>query len=311
MSQSATKRKRTEDAPTISRSDIWYQDGSVVLQAEGTQFRVHWGVLANSSFFRDMQALPQPPEQPTVEGCPIVELHDLYEDVNHLLTVLYDPTILFQKVLPLAVVAALLRLGRKYDFRKILDAAVQLVMYDNPTTLEDYLKHTTMHVTNCNALEMLTLVRENNIMSAQPCAYYEVVRGCEQSQLFDGVPRDDGTLAFLAPNDLRQCNLSRERIIAKQMLPGFMWGWLVSWDYREDCALPRICAANREHMLQISVELHQPQALDIGGELWDRMFCPECLRHMEKRIDAGRKKMWEELPSFFDLPPWSELKNDL
>jgi hypothetical protein len=86
------KRQRTEDAP-ITRSDIWFTDGSVVLQAQNTQFRVHWGVLTqNSSFFRDMQALPQGNvEQPTVEGCPLVELHDDVEDVKHLLTTLYNP----------------------------------------------------------------------------------------------------------------------------------------------------------------------------------------------------------------------------
>ncbi|KAJ6581602.1 hypothetical protein B0H19DRAFT_866939, partial [Mycena capillaripes] len=68
--------------------DIWYVDGSVVIQSEDTQFRVHWGVLSqNSPFFRDMQRLTQHSDgdQPTVDGCPVVELHDAVEDVNHLL----------------------------------------------------------------------------------------------------------------------------------------------------------------------------------------------------------------------------------
>ncbi|KAJ7039022.1 armadillo-type protein [Mycena alexandri] len=82
-------RQRSEDAP--ARSSIWYQDGSVVLQAENTQFRVHWGVLgAQSLFFRDMQDLPQPPDQPTVDGCAIVEMQDTALDVGYLLKALYD-----------------------------------------------------------------------------------------------------------------------------------------------------------------------------------------------------------------------------
>ncbi|KAJ7654490.1 hypothetical protein DFH06DRAFT_1202591 [Mycena polygramma] len=312
MAESGTKRRRTEDAPTISRSDIWYQDGSVVLQAEATQFRVHWGVLTqNSSFFRDMQALPQPPEQPTVEGCPIVELHDSCADVKYLLATLYDPTILFQKGLPMVVVAALLRLGRKYDFRKLLDAAVELVMHDNPTTLEDFLNRTTSKISHYNVIDMLTLVRENNIKAAQPSAYYSVVRHCTHRELFDGVPRIDGTLASLAPDDLRQCNLGRDLILAKQMLPGCTVGFLSTWDYQADCVTVQLCAKRREKILQKILQSRKAHAFDVGEQQWEHSFCDQCFGHLETRIAAGRKKMWEELPSFFDLPPWNELKNDL
>ncbi|KAF7351074.1 BTB domain-containing protein [Mycena sanguinolenta] len=111
---------------SITRSKIWRPDGNVVLQAENTQFHVHWIVLAlSSTFFEDMQGLPQPPDQPAVEGCPIVPLPDSSAvDVEHLWTVLYDPTFMSEPALPLAVVGALIRLGRKYNFKKLLDAAV-------------------------------------------------------------------------------------------------------------------------------------------------------------------------------------------
>jgi len=39
--------------------------------------------------------------------------------------------------------------------------------------------------------------------------------------------------------------------------------------------------------------------------------CGPCSKHIEQSMVAGRKKIWEDLPSFFDLPPWSELKNEL
>lgn len=79
---------------STARSEIWYSDGSVVLQAEDRLFRVHWGVLARqSSFFSDMQGLPQPPDQPSVEGCPVIELPDHSADVEHLLTAAYDPSV--------------------------------------------------------------------------------------------------------------------------------------------------------------------------------------------------------------------------
>jgi hypothetical protein len=83
---------RKTDRRAMQRSEIWYSDGSLILQVENTQFRVHWSVLAlNSSFFRNLQGLPQPPDQPRVEGCPIIELHDSLEDVEYLLKALYNP----------------------------------------------------------------------------------------------------------------------------------------------------------------------------------------------------------------------------
>ncbi|KAJ7935112.1 hypothetical protein B0H13DRAFT_1474520, partial [Mycena leptocephala] len=63
-----------------------FDDGSVVLQAENTQFRVHWSILSiHSSVFHDMQGLPQPPDQDSIEGCPVVQLSDLAADVEHIL----------------------------------------------------------------------------------------------------------------------------------------------------------------------------------------------------------------------------------
>lgn len=79
------------DARFPTRSDIWFDDGSVVLQAELVQFRVHRTVLArHSSIFKDMFSIPQPPCGAMVEGCPLVLLHDNSEDVYHILTALYD-----------------------------------------------------------------------------------------------------------------------------------------------------------------------------------------------------------------------------
>lgn len=70
------------------RSSIWYNDGNIVLQAEDTLFKVHRGILAQSSFvFQDMFSLPPPPliDAELVEGCPVVPLFDTAEDVGYML----------------------------------------------------------------------------------------------------------------------------------------------------------------------------------------------------------------------------------
>ncbi|KAJ7106067.1 hypothetical protein C8R43DRAFT_906353 [Mycena crocata] len=311
------KRQRTEDAP-ITRSDIWYTDGSVVFQAQNTQFRVHWGVLTqHSSFFRDMQGLPQPADQPSIDGCPVVELHDSADDVKYLFTALYTPFVTFlgQKGLPLPAVAALIRLGRKYDFRELLDSAVERFTYENPATLKEY---DALNVAHCYTttrivhypgivFDMLTLAKENNILSALPCAYYRVVD--LHTQLFDGISRGDGTFACLDPADHRQCVLGHSNLLRKQFDLGCTFSWVPKWPYA-DCSTADKCRKSRDSFWRQFTNNIFMSAMGTPSHNLGKHFCSPCSEDIKELICAGREKVWKELPSLFDLPPWNELKND-
>ena len=88
--------------PNPTRShDLWFPDGSLVLQAESVLFKVYAGILARASpVFRSMISMPQPctagtsdeAEQPeTYEGCPLVVMAgDSAEDVHAFLKALHD-----------------------------------------------------------------------------------------------------------------------------------------------------------------------------------------------------------------------------
>jgi hypothetical protein len=88
------------EPPSLTQhADLWFCDGSVILQAEFTLFRVHKSQLSRRSIvFSDMFALAQPPvmtthatlADETYEGCPVVRLHDSADDVANLLLALYD-----------------------------------------------------------------------------------------------------------------------------------------------------------------------------------------------------------------------------
>ncbi|KAJ7496923.1 hypothetical protein FB451DRAFT_1386270 [Mycena latifolia] len=309
------KRQRTEDAP-VTRSDIWYQDGSVVLQAENTQFRVHWSILSqSSSFFRGLQGLPQPPDQPSVDGCPIVELPDRLADLEILLRALYIPS---TKALPFSVIAALIRLGRKYEFRDLLGLAAERLTYENPSTFDKYMalvksqpgvyKPTRIEAYNGIDYDVITLARENNILSVLPSAYHRALITSDRAQLFDGIPRGDGTTASLAPVDQRRYVLGRERILKQQFQQGYTLGCLRRWDYDDDCTDLSRCTRGREDIFRQLLD--DGHLRTFGAFAIKNVLCFECRRHASESIAAGRKKMWEDLPGFFDLPPWNELKND-
>lgn len=74
--------------------DLWLSDGSVVLVAEDTLFKVHKSQLSRHSVvFRDMFAMPQlegAGRMETLDGCDVVRLHDSAQDIESLLRALYD-----------------------------------------------------------------------------------------------------------------------------------------------------------------------------------------------------------------------------
>ena len=93
------KRPRVEDdeKPSIPvtctrESDLWYDDGNIVIQAETTQFRVFKGVLAPlSDIFKDMFSIPfpQPPSVEVVDGCPVVRVYDSARDWTYILRAIF------------------------------------------------------------------------------------------------------------------------------------------------------------------------------------------------------------------------------
>ncbi|KAF8178638.1 hypothetical protein K438DRAFT_2021908 [Mycena galopus ATCC 62051] len=199
-----------------TRSEVWCKDGSVILQAEDTQ-----GVTST-------------PDQPTVDECPVVELHDSVVDVKYLLQALYDPHFLGQTALPLVVVGALIRLGRKYDFKRLLDSAVARLTFDNPATLAEYdalfPKNHQYHPTRiCNTpgfyFDVLAIARENGILSALPIACYHALHS-SVAHLVNGIPRTEHWLRYLQLTLSAASSRARERLLAKQFHPGYPLGWL-------------------------------------------------------------------------------------
>lgn len=71
---------------------LWFEDGTVVLQAQTTLFRVYTGILArHSPFFKSLFTLPQPADGDQYDGCPLVHLAgDNAQDAHDFLLALHD-----------------------------------------------------------------------------------------------------------------------------------------------------------------------------------------------------------------------------
>ncbi|KAF7300331.1 BTB domain-containing protein [Mycena chlorophos] len=122
---------------------LWFPDGTLVIRAERTLFRVYAGLLARESpVFADMLAFPQhETEMERVEGCPVVELYDdSADEVRCFLEAVFD----YRTFLPpptrttWPILTSILRLSRKYQVDDLTQRAMQHLSTAFPHKLELY-----------------------------------------------------------------------------------------------------------------------------------------------------------------------------
>ncbi|KAJ7645667.1 hypothetical protein DFH06DRAFT_1476892 [Mycena polygramma] len=319
----AAKRQRTGSAasPETIRSKIWYDDGSVILQAESTQCRVHWTVLAQSSpFFANLRGLPQPPDEPRVEGCPVVRLSDSSEDVEHLLQTLYDPLFDSAEQLTFPVVAAIVRLGRKYDFDRLLTAAVARLTATFPRTLTErgsnrYSPAPGRRIVYDPALlfDTINLAIRNGLPALLPTLYFDVLLISEETDVLQtvltGLHRADGTSVTLSLESQMTLISSRKRVTSAQAT--HMFGWLNSTRLpTAACVSTKRCIDARDFLARpIFIPLYNLRVMHKWW--WDNNFCVECRKTTKAEFEAGSQRFWDMLPKLFGLPPWADLENEV
>ena len=82
------------EAPSPSSKnfkDLWFDDGSIIIQCPTAGFRVHSSILrTHSEIFRSMFAVAVPSDD-SIDGIPVVQVSDDAEMMYKLLKLLYYP----------------------------------------------------------------------------------------------------------------------------------------------------------------------------------------------------------------------------
>ncbi|KAH9973429.1 hypothetical protein BGW80DRAFT_1437193 [Lactifluus volemus] len=222
--------------PLVKHADLWFCDGSVILQADSTLFRVHKSQLSRRSvIFSDMFTLPQPVTtthatlaDETYEGCPNVKLHDSAEDVANLLLALYDgPKFGNNDPNDFAIVSGILRLSTKYAMDSLRSKAIAHLNIAWPTTLKGWdLREDKAHAYELTSLteharlypspiDIINLARETDAPSLLPAAFYDISR-YTFAQIFEPVDEEPsrfrGALGggVLSADDMRRLALGKE-----------------------------------------------------------------------------------------------------
>ncbi|KZP14498.1 hypothetical protein FIBSPDRAFT_935715 [Athelia psychrophila] len=300
------------------RSDIWYDDGNVILEAEATQFKVYRGALAEaSSVFKDMFSFPQPASETirAVEGCSVVQLSDTAEDVTFILQALYQRKYVAfggktGAKLPFGIVSAFLRLGQKYDIRPLYFEGRNRAFEDIPVTLavHDSLKDRTA-VDSTELIPLVALARKTGLLSTLPYLLYRCcVEYSAKKLMAYGPAMPDQSTDTLSHQDQLACLAGHPVIYKAQAHTTYTWLSTVQINMLGTCARPKLCKeAKRTIRLQTFRLVPKIIALDLWSSDLSTGLCKECSSIAHAKHDAGRAEFWEQLPAIFDLPPWSEL----
>ncbi|KDR86011.1 hypothetical protein GALMADRAFT_235199 [Galerina marginata CBS 339.88] len=325
-----TKRKRMESGlegvveGPLKSAAYWFEDGNVILQAENTQFRVYRGILSrNSQVFRDMFSLPQPEKETLFEGCPLVHVSDAPKDWENIFSILYDHNTSYvsTSTLALPLLASMLRIGKKYEFDNLQSLALERIRKELPDSLDGWDEQTTalggdggLIVESDWEIDLINILLETGFQTLLPMAYFIGVASLGPAQVFRGLTHDNGTIACLSAESIENMTIARQAISTAIMTHEFSW----TTSTRSQSAIPTAacqrkakCESHRSAVLAELVPGPTPYTA-LTSPVEDRvleLYCDSCAAEIKKIYEAGREVIWDNLPSYFGLPKWEDLKD--
>lgn len=303
----------------IPNRDLWYSDGSVVLVAEKTAFRVHSTILAaHSEVFRDMFAIPQPiladPDVEIYESCQVLHLQDSPADLGHFLKSIYDLSYFIPgKKTKFPIVSAVLRLSTKYHTPVLRQRAIDLLVTVYPSSAEAWQLrslHRLVPPFEDEHLAYIELAVETDVRVILPAIYYAATR-----EPLSGVV---STLARLRVAPSEQWNVTSNFLLGRDRLAQAEMKYILAF---LDKRFPRpncqggndsTTLVNLAHTTFRKVFESEPyhhwcsaRPAEVGPSL---PVCKRCSAAIRNSIELGRQKIWENLPGFFGLPDWETLR---
>ncbi|KAI0713880.1 hypothetical protein C8Q76DRAFT_620707 [Earliella scabrosa] len=309
-----------EGRPVKKDSEVWLEDGNVILHADGVVFKVYQGILARrSEVFRDLFTLPDPPETERLEGVPVISVSDSPDDLRHLLLVLCcGKNYYTQHGSPFPVefstVTALVKLGHKYAIPDVLDDALSRFKQYYPNNITSYhlgrgsLRSDVIIARPQDAITAIHLARLTNTPSILPAAF--LVCTTLGEELFKAAA--DPTSGLAAEDLMRIVNgkVALARETGKSVVAVFK----ALAECESQCPSGR-CAdslsyllASRglddfTHFLRLSPLDHNMDACPSFFQTAQhgQLLCEQCKQNLRSAMSLRELNVWRELPKIFDL----------
>ncbi|KAF8193261.1 hypothetical protein K438DRAFT_1589597 [Mycena galopus ATCC 62051] len=310
----------TEVADEDTRvEDLWFFDGSLVIKAGAKLFRVYKAQLAaRSTVFKAMieSGIPENQGDELIDGIPVVVLHDAAEDVEVFLRAIFDSSYFMPSPerAYFTDVIAILRLSHKYDVEYLHRRALQHLEVDfYRGSVEEYmtiksrhLKYNRTHGHNLRYSTLIGAALEVGALWLLPMAYYAF-----------SFRKFEALLSILSDNDanhpyVRTCLAGWHRMMRANI---DLHRFLLQAEPRPYCLKPNgTCTVAHNTWRTMVVDFDE--GICAPFDSWELMistakvaadFCIPCHAAATKNMQRALDIFWNDLPSYFDLPGWSDL----
>ncbi|KAF7292519.1 BTB domain-containing protein [Mycena kentingensis (nom. inval.)] len=290
---------------------LWFEDGTLVVKAQTSLFKVHRSLLsARSSVFRDMLAFPQHGVGETLDDCPLVELPDGGAAVEHLLRAIYDSAYFMPhpEKIELAELLDILLLAHKYDVKYLFIQALKhldAVFYFPSYTSYQESRH--------------KLLVDGDVWDSEfafnvaPLAAVHAALVTVDARWLLPLVRYKLSTAFVASiaetpeldvGLIRQLLLWRQeldlyRVMVIAPISDPEW---TNWNGDEECDGSPGCSEARRRVIHTHIKYEGIRVLDWTPKAL-RGLCAACRALCEQGVDAA----WHDLPVIFKVGSWGSL----
>ncbi|KDR86000.1 hypothetical protein GALMADRAFT_235186 [Galerina marginata CBS 339.88] len=260
--------------------------------------------------------IPQPETEPLFEGCPLVHLSDAPKDWENIFSILYDNNASYtytdQFALPL--LASMLRLGRKYQFDDMQAQALRRIRRELPDSLAGWDENFSdgakgLVIESDHEIDLVNILVEMGIQSLLPMAYFLCIKSLAPVDILRGYTRDDDSTCRLSTETIEKLILARD-LICKAILGQFEWAKTPSSIPTPGCYKRYQCEGIRSNVFETLAADNVPgRALLHPDKFTGGVFCASCFGEIRRIYEAGRVHIWDNLPTYFELPNWQDLKD--
>ncbi|KAJ7689803.1 hypothetical protein B0H17DRAFT_912302, partial [Mycena rosella] len=311
------------NAPTRVE-ELWFSDGSLVVRAEQSLFRISGGILvARSSVFKDMLAFPQPPDAENIDGCPVVRLPDQAADVTLFFRAIFDSSFFepFPTKTNLDIIISILHLSNKYAVDYLQRRALVHLSSRYPTTMSEYNQWATStslfpRVDDiAHHVAAIQISREVGALWILPAAFYQIAARDEEDVQtgLDCVSYNAHSVEFSGSDKLVFLKSSLQIARCANQITSFLHSPIhIPGCEGEQSTNARLRAAGKihEYITGFGADA-DPLFLCKGAGVWTLLHngcCQACFNFFVDTHEAARETLWNTLPKFCGLPPWEELE---
>ncbi|CCM03515.1 uncharacterized protein FIBRA_05649 [Fibroporia radiculosa] len=320
---------------SYERGDPWFDDGNIVLLADGANvaFKVHRGILSrHSDIFQTMFQLPPPQaDVEMLDDCHLVRMYDLPVELSNLIKALYDgATFQNRSGRDFCDLAGVLRLSTKYFIMHLRKQAIRFLsqtwshtLRGHDEMLEAAIKSPLVDGTTypyVHPLHVLNLARETNVRILVPSALYFLSLYPLDSILRRDHPKlqidhPSCPSSELSPQDLKEYTLMFQHRI--DVILDFVRRVCGQRKAAANCknddsgaclkAFSRLCTTlSRSWMVRTGPLHFMVQAIDELSSI--SSVCMPCRRVFREDVLSARQEVWKGLPAVIGIPGWDDLE---